>query len=51
MGRTYKIMSYLEVLEEQVLTTKKIKDLMRLKKQKEEELQEVVMALRKLIQK
>lgn len=44
-------MSYLEVLEEQVLTTKKIKDLMRLKKQKEEELQEIVMALRKLIQK
>lgn len=44
-------MSYLEVLEEQVLTTKKIKDLMRLKKQKEEELQEIVMALRQLIQK
>ena len=44
-------MSYLEVLEEQVLTTKKIKDLMRLKKQKEEELQEIVMALRKPIQK
>lgn len=44
-------MSYLEVLEEQVLTTKKIKDLMRLKKQKEEELQEIVMALRRLIQK
>jgi len=44
-------MSYLEVLEEQVLTTNKIKDLMRLKKQKEEELQEIVMALRQLIQK
>lgn len=44
-------MSYLEVLEEQVLTTKKIEDLMRLKKQKEEELQEIVMALRQLIQK
>lgn len=44
-------MGYLEVLEEQVLTTKKIKDLMRLKKQKEEELQEIVMALRRLIQK
>jgi len=44
-------MSYLEVLEEQVLTTKKIEDLMRLKKQKQEELQEIVMELRQLIQK
>jgi hypothetical protein len=43
-------MGYLDILEEQVLQAKKIKDLMRLKKQKEEELHKIVMALRKLIQ-
>jgi hypothetical protein len=44
-------MGYLDILEEQVLQAKKIKDLMRLKKQKEEELDRIVMELRKLIQK
>ena len=44
-------MGYLDILEEQVLQDKKIKDLMRLKKQKEEELDRIVMALRQLIQK
>jgi hypothetical protein len=43
-------MGYLDILEEQVLQAKKIKDLMRLKKQKEEELHKIVMALRQLIQ-
>jgi len=44
-------MGYLEILEEQVLQSKKIKDLMRLKKQKEAELKKIMMALRELIQK
>jgi hypothetical protein len=44
-------MRYMEILEEKAIENKKIKLLMKLKKQKEEELQEVVMELRKLIQK
>jgi hypothetical protein len=44
-------MSYMEILEEKAIENKKIKLLMKLKKQKEAELQEVVMELRKLIQK
>jgi hypothetical protein len=41
----------MEILEEKAIENKKIKLLMKLKKQKEAELQEVVMELRKLIQK
>jgi hypothetical protein len=44
-------MNYMEILEEKAIENKKIKLLMKLKKQKEAELQEVVMELRKLIQK
>ena len=44
-------MSYMDILEEKAIENKKIKLLMKLKKQKEAELQEVVMELRKLIQK
>jgi hypothetical protein len=44
-------MRYMEILEEKAIENKKIKLLMKLKKQKEAELQEVVMELRKLIQK
>jgi hypothetical protein len=45
------VMRYMEILEEKAIENKKIKLLMKLKKQKEAELQEVVMELRKLIQK
>jgi hypothetical protein len=41
----------MEILEQKAIENKKIKLLMKLKKQKEAELQEVVMELRKLIQK
>jgi hypothetical protein len=44
-------MSYMQILEEKAIENKKIKGLMKLKAQKEAELQEIVMALRKLIQK
>jgi hypothetical protein len=44
-------MSFMEILEEKAIENKKIKLLMKLKKQKEAELQEIVMELRKLIQK
>jgi hypothetical protein len=44
-------MSYMDILEQKAIENKKIKLLMKLKKQKEAELQEVVMELRKLIQK
>jgi hypothetical protein len=44
-------MRYMEILEQKAIENKKIKLLMKLKKQKEAELQEVVMELRKLIQK
>jgi len=44
-------MSYMKILEEKAIENKKIKGLMKLKAIKEAELQEVVMALRKLIQK
>jgi hypothetical protein len=45
------VMSYMDILEQKAIENKKIKLLMKLKKQKEAELQEVVMELRKLIQK
>jgi hypothetical protein len=41
----------MDILEQKAIENKKIKLLMKLKKQKEAELQEVVMELRKLIQK
>jgi len=44
-------MSYMKILEEKAIENKKIKGLMKLKALKEAELQEIVMALRKLIQK
>jgi hypothetical protein len=44
-------MSYMQILEEKAIENKKIKGLMKLKALKEAELQEIVMALRKLIQK
>jgi hypothetical protein len=44
-------MRYMDILEQKAIENKKIKLLMKLKKQKEAELQEVVMELRKLIQK
>ena len=45
------VMSYMKILEEKAIENKKIKGLMKLKALKEAELQEIVMALRKLIQK
>ena len=44
-------MSYMDILEQKAIENKKIKLLMKLKKQKEAELQVIVMGLRKLIQK
>lgn len=44
-------MSLMEVLEKKAIENKQIKGLMKLKAQKEAELQEILMALRKLIQK
>lgn len=44
-------MSYIEILEQKAIENKQIKGLMKLKLLKEKELQEIVMALRKLIQK
>jgi hypothetical protein len=44
-------MIYMKILEEKAIENKKIKGLMKLKALKEAELQEIVMALRKLIQK
>jgi hypothetical protein len=41
----------MQILEEKAIENKKIKGLMKLKALKEAELQEIVMALRKLIQK
>jgi hypothetical protein len=41
----------MKILEEKAIENKKIKGLMKLKALKEAELQEIVMALRKLIQK
>ena len=45
------VMSYMEILEQKAIENKQIKGLMKLKLLKEKELQEIVMALRKLIQK
>jgi hypothetical protein len=45
------VMIYMKILEEKAIENKKIKGLMKLKALKEAELQEIVMALRKLIQK